>query len=270
MAKTLALVITGSFLVLLMALLSNSLPAAFAAVTHEVDIQRGSTTMGDKAYSPNPSEISKGDSIKFVNKDTVLHSATSGDGATATKSGIFDTGFLGPNRSAEVIIDQTGEFSYYCELHPTMIGIVKVTEGTQTQNQFNAVAEHSGQQYEIKGTSESSARATGASINPGVSVVVAFEGSGIVELELPTSMIEEVSSLTRADGSAIPISQIEESPSETKIKFTVEEGVDSVTITGSRVVPEFTAVLGTIVAATLVGVTLIVGPRTVRAWGLGR
>ncbi len=258
MPRTLTIIIVATLVAPFSTLFINPLPGAFAAETHEVEILKGATPLGDKSFSPNPAEISKGDTIRFVNKDTVLHTATSGEGTTATKSNIFDTGFLGPKRSAEVTINQVGEFAYYCEAHPTMVGVVKVSETSKGTTPFKTVAVHDGQDYEIVGTSQSSVEATSATINPGVSVVVRFEGSGEVELTLPASMIEGISSLSDSDGAQIPYSKVDESPSATTVKFTVPEGIDRfVTITGSRVVPEFYALPAVIVVGSLLTAILI-------------
>jgi plastocyanin len=71
------------------------------------------------AFSPAELAIKVGDSVKFINKDEIAHSATADD-----KS--FDTGMLELDKSMEVAFDKEGEFSYYCLPHPGMKGTIIV------------------------------------------------------------------------------------------------------------------------------------------------
>ena len=218
------------------------LPATAFAESHEVEILKGSTTLGDKSYSPSPIVISNGDTIVFFNGDTVLHTATSGSAGVA--SGIFDTGFLGPNRSAEVVINGTGDLPYFCMAHPTMVGLVKVSE-VPMQDKTEATVEtvYQDQTYAVKSVSTGSVRATSVTINPGLSVMVQLDGSGEVELNLPSDMIEGINSVTLADGTVIKFAMEEETDTYTRIGFEVPPNENpSVTIMGARVVPEFPAI----------------------------
>ncbi len=233
-----------------------SYDGVLAAETHEVGILKGSSTLADKSYSPNPIEIASGDSIRFVNEDSVLHTATSGDGPTATSSGIFDTGFLGPNRAAEVTINDIGDIPYYCQAHPTMIGLVKVLEGSTPNDQYSIVATHEGQEFEIVGETSSPAKATNVTINPGMSVVVKFDGFGDTELTLPTAMIEGINSIETSDRKTVSFTTTNPSASATTIKLTVPPGDGSITIMGARVVPEFSMTV-LLVAGSLAGVTIV-------------
>lgn len=71
------------------------------------------------AFSPAELTIKAGDSVKFINKDEIAHSATADD-----KS--FDTGMLELEHAKEVAFDKEGEFSYYCLPHPAMQGKIIV------------------------------------------------------------------------------------------------------------------------------------------------
>ncbi|MCR2804935.1 cupredoxin domain-containing protein [Paenibacillus soyae] len=71
------------------------------------------------AFSPAELTIKAGDSVKFINKDEIGHSATADD-----KS--FDTGMLELDDAKEVAFDKEGEFSYYCLPHPGMKGKIIV------------------------------------------------------------------------------------------------------------------------------------------------
>lgn len=68
----------------------------------------------DRAYSPKLVELRAGDSVVWVNEDTVPHTATS-DGQSGAR---FDTGRLGKGAlSKPVAFDREGEVPYHCEIH---------------------------------------------------------------------------------------------------------------------------------------------------------
>lgn len=232
------------------------LTATAFAESHEVEILKGSTTLEDKSYSPNPIEISDGDTIVFFNRDTVLHTATSG--SAGVTSGVFDTGFLGPNRSAEVVINGTGDIPYFCMAHPTMVGVVKVSEApVQDKTEATVETVYQAQKYSVKSVSAGSTRATSVTINPGLSIMVQLSGSGEVELNLPSDMIEGINSVTSADGTVITFAKEEETDTYTRISFEVPQNENpSVTIQGARVVPEFPAIL--LVFAGLVAASVVI------------
>ena len=98
-----------------------------------VSIVPNASTMADKAFSPNPASIKVGDTITWTNKDTMFHTVTSGTGPSdpnAKKQ--FDSGLSGPTalttqgKTFSHKFTTAGEFPYFCQLHPTMVGKVTV------------------------------------------------------------------------------------------------------------------------------------------------
>ncbi|WP_199624760.1 cupredoxin domain-containing protein [Paenibacillus alkalitolerans] len=75
----------------------------------------------DFAFSPEKLEIKAGDTVTFVNRDKVGHTATADD-----KS--FDTGQLGRDEEKQITFNEAGEFSYFCSPHPGMKATIVVTE----------------------------------------------------------------------------------------------------------------------------------------------
>ena len=74
---------------------------------HEVEI-RG------MAFHPAVLEVASGDTVVWVNRDIVPH--------TATAKPAWDTGTLTQGRYGTIVSRQPGEFRYVCTLHPTMRG----------------------------------------------------------------------------------------------------------------------------------------------------
>jgi len=69
-------------------------------------------------FQPEGLSIAAGDTVVWINRDMVPH--------TATSSGHFDSGELAPGKSWTHTVRDSGEFSYLCTYHPLMKGIVRV------------------------------------------------------------------------------------------------------------------------------------------------
>ena len=75
-------------------------------------------TMTNMSFGQIPSGVTVGDTILWVNRDTVPHTATARD-----KS--FDLR-IAPGRSAKMTVQKAGTFPFYCIYHSTMRGTLKV------------------------------------------------------------------------------------------------------------------------------------------------
>jgi plastocyanin len=115
-------------------------PALVHAQGLSISIVPDAATLGDKAYSPNPSEVKVGDTVTWTNDDTQIHTAVSGispavevpagSNQTQGPDGLFDSGVLTPKQSFEFTFDQASPedgYAYYCTLHPQMVGTIKVS-----------------------------------------------------------------------------------------------------------------------------------------------
>jgi plastocyanin len=92
-------------------------------------IPEGASVQGNPAYDPDPLTVTKGDVIGVSNKDTAPHTATSGTGAQDPKSGDeFDTSIIDPGASAQIDTASLnpGDHPFYCQVHPYMLGTLKV------------------------------------------------------------------------------------------------------------------------------------------------
>lgn len=93
--------------------------------TNKVAIVVGAALLRDKAYQPNPVNVKTGGVVTWNNKDTVVHTVTSGTGLQDPHLGNqFDSGLLGGHFSH--IFFKAGVFPYFCQIHPTMVGKVIV------------------------------------------------------------------------------------------------------------------------------------------------
>ena len=92
-----------------------------------VSIVPNASTMGDKAYSPNPAELKAGESVTWTNDDSQIHTVTSGAVGAEDSGKVFDSGILSPKATFDFKFDQAGEYDYYCTLHPQMLGKVSVS-----------------------------------------------------------------------------------------------------------------------------------------------
>lgn len=93
--------------------------------TNKVAIVMGAALLRDKAYQPNPVNVKVAGTVTWSNEDTVVHTVTSGSGFTDPNMGRdFDSGLLGKGFSH--IFFKPGEYAYFCQIHPTMVGKVIV------------------------------------------------------------------------------------------------------------------------------------------------
>jgi plastocyanin len=95
-----------------------------------VSIVSGSSSLTDTAFSPNPVEVSVGDTVTWTNDDTQPHTVTSG--SNATPDGKFDSSpnfnpLLASGQKFEHTFTEAGEYPYFCMLHPNMVGTVIVS-----------------------------------------------------------------------------------------------------------------------------------------------
>ena len=93
-------------------LLSGGLSISAHAATIQITIQNLVNT---------PAEVSAkvGDTIAWINKDVLAHTATA-------KNGDWDV-MIGPNKTAQVVLKKAGSVDYYCKFHPNMKARVTVT-----------------------------------------------------------------------------------------------------------------------------------------------
>lgn len=86
--------------------------------TMAMDTQK--VTIQNFAFQPKDITVKAGTSITWTNMDTAPHTATASDGS-------FNTGNLTTGQSASVTFTKTGDYAYFCAVHPKMVAMVHVT-----------------------------------------------------------------------------------------------------------------------------------------------
>ena len=70
-------------------------------------------------YQPEGLTVAAGDTVVWINRDMVPHTATSA-------SGRFDSNEIAPGKSWTHTVRSTGEFAYICTYHPLMKAVLRV------------------------------------------------------------------------------------------------------------------------------------------------
>ncbi len=91
--------------------LTGAAPAAPAAQSHTI-------TMANMGYGQIPTGLKVGDTIIWVNRDTVLHTATARDHS-------FDLR-IAPGKSVRLTLQKPGNIAFYCIFHAAMRGTLTV------------------------------------------------------------------------------------------------------------------------------------------------
>jgi nitrite reductase (NO-forming) len=99
----------------------------------EISITQGSGNPNNEIfYDPSPVTVERGNSVKWINNDSLPHTATSGnpDNREIPAGSLFDTDILGPGQSSEniPISSDAGTYDYHCTLHPYMRGQLTIEE----------------------------------------------------------------------------------------------------------------------------------------------
>ncbi len=98
------------FLAIVAGLVSGASISALAATVQ--------LTMENLEIAPVEVSAKVGDTIEWVNKDILAHTATA-------KNGDWDV-MLPPKKSGTLVLKKAGTFEYYCRFHPNMKAVLTV------------------------------------------------------------------------------------------------------------------------------------------------
>jgi len=101
-----------------------------SVATVNVEIVSGAANQNNtEFYVPTEETVKVGTKVVWTNKDTAGHTVTSGKDASDPDLGkLFDSGFplLKTEATFEHTFDESGEFAYFCQVHPWMRGEIIV------------------------------------------------------------------------------------------------------------------------------------------------
>jgi plastocyanin len=87
-------------------------PAAALAANHVVNIE-------NFEFKPQTLHVKRGDTVEWINKDILDHTATS----TAPA---FDSKAIKPGGKWRWTASRAGQYPYICSFHPNMTGVIEV------------------------------------------------------------------------------------------------------------------------------------------------
>jgi amicyanin len=76
------------------------------------------------SYNPNLIEIKAGDTVTWINSDSSPHTVTSS--SSSSNDSNFDSGVVRSGEAFSFTFEKEGQYSYFCTLHPSMVGTVVV------------------------------------------------------------------------------------------------------------------------------------------------
>src|ERR687886_1156585 len=111
---------------------ASSQPAAVPAGATAVTILAGASVQGNPNFQPAESKVPLGSKVVWQNKDTTVHTATSGSGPSDSNSGkVFDTKMINAGSNSDPVEIKNAKvgdtIAYYCQIHPYMTAKISVT-----------------------------------------------------------------------------------------------------------------------------------------------
>jgi len=96
----------------------------------KVSVTEGAAAKTTQAFDPNPVKAKVGDTVSWANGDSIPHTVTSG--SSGKPDGKFDSSpglksLLTPGKTFSHKFSEAGNYQYYCQLHPNMVGTVSVS-----------------------------------------------------------------------------------------------------------------------------------------------
>ena len=96
-------------------------------------IVEGAVGLADRAFSPNPINITLGQNVTWTNTDSIFHTVTSGtdpDDPQVAKE--FDSRALSPGEKFSHVFNNESlagtDLPYFCQIHPAMIGKITLDQ----------------------------------------------------------------------------------------------------------------------------------------------
>jgi plastocyanin len=99
--------------------------------TTQVTIVEGASTLGNKAFLPESTNVKLGQNVTWTNSDSSIHTVTSGIGPDDPNVAIeFDSKALSPGEKFSHVFNNKSlagtDLTYFCQIHPAMIGTINI------------------------------------------------------------------------------------------------------------------------------------------------
>ena len=104
----------------LAAALSLILVAAVSMTAESSKPKTHTVYIENMRFDPEELTVEAGDTIIWVNKDLVPHTATS------AKAGVFDSDLIESGKSWQYTVEGKGYVDYICTFHPGMKGVLNI------------------------------------------------------------------------------------------------------------------------------------------------
>ena len=101
--------------VMAVSLVAALLSGAVAVPAHAAAIQ---ITIENMMFAPAEASAKVGDTIEWINKDVLVHTATA-------RNGDFDI-TTPPKKTVTSVLKKAGTVEYYCRYHPNMKAVLKI------------------------------------------------------------------------------------------------------------------------------------------------
>lgn len=80
-------------------------------------------------YDPAHASVPTGTTIQWSNDDpNQIHTVTSGKPGDANAGSQFGSGYMNSGTSYQYTFDKAGEYQYFCQVHPWIVGQVSVSD----------------------------------------------------------------------------------------------------------------------------------------------
>lgn len=100
---------------------SGSTDTTAADAPSDAPAEATAPVIEDFTFVPDPISIEVGEEVTWTNNDGTSHTVSADDDS-------FDSGNLDSGATFSQTFDEAGEFTYHCNIHPSMTGTVAVAD----------------------------------------------------------------------------------------------------------------------------------------------